>query len=121
MIGSERLVPRVAAESRYDPIVIHSPGWMKNALCREVGGEIFFERETTHLAQRVCNRCPVADPCREYGASEEFGVWGGVTANQRDLSKVRATCMKGHRKSRDSEMCWVCLDGDDSVDSQEVA
>jgi WhiB family transcriptional regulator, redox-sensing transcriptional regulator len=34
-------------------------------------------------ALRLCARCPVVEPCREAGASEKLGVWGGTTPAQR--------------------------------------
>lgn len=29
-------------------------------------------------AARTCLACPVVEPCREAGAGESWGVWGGV-------------------------------------------
>lgn len=101
-------VPRIAASYRRVHPFIHSPGWMADALCRSTGGDLFFERDTVHLARRICAMCPVQDPCREYGAGEEHGVWGGITANQRDSARVRTTCLAGHRLGDDNPVCRTC-------------
>jgi WhiB family redox-sensing transcriptional regulator len=36
-------------------------------------------------AVRLCHKCPVIEKCREWALSnhEEFGVWGGLTENER--------------------------------------
>lgn len=35
-------------------------------------------------AKRMCDSCPVIEACFTYALKwEEFGVWGGTTANQR--------------------------------------
>lgn len=34
-------------------------------------------------ALALCARCPVVGPCREAGAREKLGVWGGTTPSQR--------------------------------------
>jgi hypothetical protein len=63
-------------------------GWRAQAACR---GRV----ETMHpngrgtkqvdyrAALALCARCPVLAPCREAGASEKLGVWGGTTPSQR--------------------------------------
>lgn len=120
MIEPRNPVPRVAAADRRVLDVIRSPGWMRDALCRETGGDLFFERDTVHLARKICGMCPVQGPCAAYGSGEEFGVWGGVTANQRDTSKVRTTCLAGHRKQDGGTVCQVCADqSDDPADLEE--
>ncbi len=63
-------------------------GWRAQAACR---GRV----ETMHpngrgtkqvdyrAALALCARCPVVGPCREAGATEKLGVWGGTTPSQR--------------------------------------
>jgi WhiB family redox-sensing transcriptional regulator len=68
--------------------------WRDLALCREVGGEIFFpeKREPTRDAKAVCRRCEVRGPCLEdaLARDDRFGVLGGMTARERRKLKRRA-------------------------------
>jgi WhiB family redox-sensing transcriptional regulator len=83
-----------------------SARWQDDALCREVGGEIFFpeDDETTVNTYRytdaktVCAACTVRTACLDYamaregGAAHQYrgGLWGGLTPNQRaELAKTR--------------------------------
>lgn len=56
--------------------------------------EIFFLEDRVRGAEKkrreqaaisICRRCPVIDKCREHalGTPELYGVWGGLTADQR--------------------------------------
>jgi WhiB family transcriptional regulator, redox-sensing transcriptional regulator len=61
--------------------------WAERARCRGVDPEAFFVRGTAHAkaAVRLCQGCPVQEPCLEYALEEQidFGVWGGLTERQR--------------------------------------
>lgn len=67
------------------------PGlWVEDALCREVGDEIFFppddkpvSRDFYRTAKTVCRRCTVRMKCLEYGLDENYGVWGGTSPAER--------------------------------------
>jgi WhiB family redox-sensing transcriptional regulator len=65
--------------------------WMADALCAEVGPEIFFPEKggSTRDAKRVCAACDVRQQCLEYALrrDEHFGIWGGVS--ERDRRKMR--------------------------------
>lgn len=65
---------------------------MNDAVCREVGSELFFpENGENHLqALAICRRCPVTAECLEHalhleqaGVWNVTGIWGGVTAKER--------------------------------------
>lgn len=61
--------------------------WMKEAACRGADTNLWFP-EKGHQAQykqavAVCNRCPVRIECAEYGATEQYGIWGGMNLKQR--------------------------------------
>jgi WhiB family transcriptional regulator, redox-sensing transcriptional regulator len=62
-------------------------GWIEQANCRGVDPDAFFVRGAAHAraALRLCQGCPVQEPCLEYALEEEidFGVWGGLTERQR--------------------------------------
>lgn len=78
--------------------------WYDRALCQEVGQDLFFTDEPdegpeqdrlskrataaasghqTQAARRVCSMCPVWLECRINGLAEGYGVWGGLTAADR--------------------------------------
>ena len=70
--------------------------WQEHASCRRLPVEVFFplvEQEADD-AKAVCQSCVVKDPCLEFAieADERFGVWGGLTSDERRLlvSKRRA-------------------------------
>lgn len=62
-------------------------GWQQRAACRGGRVELFFppvEQEADE-AKAVCARCEVREPCLEAAlvAGETFGVWGGLTSQER--------------------------------------
>jgi WhiB family redox-sensing transcriptional regulator len=66
------------------------PAWQRDALCQEIGVEVFFppddkpvSRDFYRQAKRICNNCPVIAECLEFGISEQYGVWGGTTPQER--------------------------------------
>ena len=72
--------------------------WKMEAACRGMDTEIFFlpegirgESRARHerRAQRICNRCPVIGNCQERGKSEPYGVWGGETERDREVSQYQ--------------------------------
>jgi WhiB family transcriptional regulator, redox-sensing transcriptional regulator len=75
------------------------------AACVTIDPEIFFPRElevfagterlvskydNLPLAKKICDSCPLKNPCLEYALRNvEVGVWGGTTEHQReDLRKA---------------------------------
>ena len=82
-IQSERLVPTVDFWA-----------WRSLGACQEHPIELFFHSEDTPRGQRrrnereavsICGDCPVLQTCRDHALStgERYGVWGGLTENQR--------------------------------------
>jgi len=70
--------------------VKETPTWMVDAICKKKNGDIWFPPfETTTpelyyaIAKRICNVCPVWEECRNFGIKETFGVWGGLTPQER--------------------------------------
>ena len=60
------------------------------AKCRDVDTELFFPVGTTGpalaqiaQAKAVCAGCPLIDPCRVLGASQGYGIYGGLTETER--------------------------------------
>ena len=61
--------------------------WQAEAACRKIPVELFFpavEHEADD-AKAVCDACDVREPCLEFAitAGERFGVWGGLTPQER--------------------------------------
>lgn len=62
--------------------------WSKNANCKSLPIELFYENEDSQLkktARRYCVTCPVQNKCL-YTAiilNEQHGLWGGFTTRQR--------------------------------------
>ena len=70
--------------------MITTPDWMSDSLCRKKHGDIWFPPfETTTpeinyaIAKKVCNVCPVWADCLSFGKKEIYGVWGGLTPQER--------------------------------------
>ncbi|RSS52832.1 WhiB family transcriptional regulator [Streptomyces sp. WAC06614] len=68
--------------------------WQQRALCRSWGTGPFYhpagergeDREGRDaLAKRICARCPVRRACLEHAlrTRESYGVWGGLTEEER--------------------------------------
>ena len=89
--------------------------WTELALCRQIDPEIFHPDKGDAVASRaavqVCKQCVVLDECLEgaLARNEQFGIWGGMTSNQRTKERrrrrmegevapkpTRTFCTKGH-------------------------
>lgn len=68
--------------------------WQYEGSCREADPDLFFHpegergaarRRRADAAKQYCNRCPVLELCRErsLAAREPFGVWGGLSEDER--------------------------------------
>lgn len=67
--------------------------WMDEALCQEVGLDIFFPETNGESleARKICSLCNVKDECLEYAMQANVvGVWGGTTSDQRQKMKRAA-------------------------------
>ncbi|MGO9657371.1 MAG: WhiB family transcriptional regulator [Acidimicrobiales bacterium] len=67
-----------------------SGGWTERAACRDAPGSDFFsDLYRSHkaaeiaAAKAICAKCPVRKQCLSAGLDEEFGIWGGLTAEER--------------------------------------
>jgi WhiB family redox-sensing transcriptional regulator len=66
---------------------------MDEALCREVGSELFFpdNHGTIAEAKKVCSLCSVSTECLEYALTFTVeGIWAGTTPTQRNKMKGAA-------------------------------
>jgi len=73
--------------------------FMKYAACKGLSREIFFPERGANTqikkALSICGVCPVKDDCLRYAMNNkiDFGVWGGMSANQR-IRKARRSWKK---------------------------
>ena len=79
--------------------------WTSSAAC--VGKqELFFMDHmlvTVRKAKEICAGCAVKDKCLEHAMTyQEFGVWGGLTANERRL--LRRKLRKEQKKKINLEL-----------------
>ncbi|MFJ6940626.1 WhiB family transcriptional regulator [Streptomyces sp. NPDC101132] len=76
--------------------------WPDRAACRGLGTQGFFQPECEsgrersareEAARKVCAPCPVRVECRRHALSsrEPYGVWGGLTEEERRALYVRTT------------------------------
>jgi WhiB family redox-sensing transcriptional regulator len=79
-------------ESRGARADIVEGNWRNAAACLINDPELFFPLDNSgparlqaEQAKAVCRRCPVTDKCLEWAleSKEGFGVWGGLTADER--------------------------------------
>jgi len=68
--------------------------WMDDALCAEVGGDMFFPEvggnDTVRVAKSVCDRCAVAASCAVWlagfsDAADRYGIAGAMSPRGRRL------------------------------------
>ena len=61
--------------------------WRSRARCRGTDTALFYDLHPLAVAaaKTVCTRCPVRVECRDDAQQrgEEFGVWGGLAADER--------------------------------------
>ena len=71
-------------------MTIASVAWHGQALCAQIGGDLWHPDDAYATARAValCRTCPVAADCLDYAMTVEppgcrHGVWGGLTPTQR--------------------------------------
>lgn len=85
--------------------------WQLHAACRDVNSVVFFgpDREGQNSRERrereaklVCRGCPVLRQCRDHAlrVGEPYGVWGGMTARERDRYRRYVRPGSGSGQSR---------------------
>ncbi|KMV14863.1 hypothetical protein ACT17_28335 [Mycolicibacterium conceptionense] len=82
--------------------------WRLRARCRGMNPAVFFhpDGERGHArarraeyAKAICAECPVVQTCRAYSLerNERFGVWGGVSEEERDALLANPRDRNRHR------------------------
>lgn len=78
------------------------PAWHELALCREIGGDLFFsdpdDNSTALIAKQVCAACEVRSGCLDDALQigtyqDRYGIRAGLSPNQR--ARLRRTRTKG--------------------------
>lgn len=63
------------------------PAWRHRAACRGTNPALFYDPHPAAIdaAKTVCAGCPVRHACATHALAvgEEFGVWGGLAADER--------------------------------------
>lgn len=59
--------------------------WRDRAACTGLGPDLFFsdDLDVQDRVKQVCERCPVQPECLDFGMTQEFGVWGGLSVSRR--------------------------------------
>lgn len=81
------------APKRLSPAVVDAYAWQDRARCQRLEVNTFFEfgdvrgrllQRREERAKRVCRSCPVVQECLSHALrTESYGVWGGMTARER--------------------------------------
>lgn len=85
----------MAAISRLPMPIQETYEWQYDGACRDVDPETFFSpdaergprrRAREAAAKALCQVCPVVQECLNHALTvrEPYGVWGGMTINERD-------------------------------------
>jgi WhiB family redox-sensing transcriptional regulator len=74
--------------------------WMVEGTCNSVDGDLWFPEvgHNANAAIKICRECPVQQRCLEWALAhnETEGVWGGVSARERQ--KMRKNAMDRNRR-----------------------
>lgn len=64
--------------------------WMESASCRKRKNDFWFPPLDSSnpdnyysIGREICRRCPVWDKCLDAGIDEKWGMWGGLTPQER--------------------------------------
>lgn len=66
--------------------------WMQHGLCKGYTNVFFPQRgqnQKVKLAKKICESCPVKDPCLQYALDnqEMHGVWGATSERTRRIMR----------------------------------
>lgn len=91
--------------------------WRERAVCQGIDPALFYDLnpDTVATAKTVCAGCPVRDECAAHAitAGEEFGVWGGLAAEERPQPPPVGRPTPGRRRPiGDDELYELLTDAD---------
>ncbi|WP_129841881.1 WhiB family transcriptional regulator [Streptomyces sp. RFCAC02] len=98
--------------------------WQLLAACRGVDSSLFFHPEgergaartsREEAAKEVCMRCPVRSECAAHALSvrEPYGVWGGLTEDEREelLGRARRDLVRSPARTAAREEAYADAGG----------
>lgn len=78
-----------ATTVRTPPTGAESVTWREQAACRGTNPALFYDPHPVDVAEakRICARCPARTACLQHAIDtrEEWGVWGGLAADERPV------------------------------------
>jgi hypothetical protein len=98
--------------------------WMEEASCRKRRNDFWYPPLDTDvpdnyyaIGREVCHRCPVWDKCLDAGIDEKWGMWGGLTPQERTVivtTNPKPSAIKQHGswiRYRQGCRCSDCIEG----------
>ncbi len=77
--------------------------WQDDAACKSLPLEMFFPpaEQEADAAKAICSGCTVKEPCLEaaLAAGERFGIWGGLTSDERQTIAARRRARTARAKA----------------------
>lgn len=91
--------------------------WRRRAACRGANPALFYDLHPDAIAdaKATCAMCPVRARCAAHAvaAGEEFGVWGGLAADERPTPRPPGQATPGPQpRIGDSELYDLLADAD---------
>jgi WhiB family redox-sensing transcriptional regulator len=94
--------------------IIDEWDWQLHGACRGMDSSFFFHPDgergprrehRASEAKKVCAACPVIEPCRRHALAtrEPYGVWGGLTEDERRLALRGGRDVHGVHSVREPE------------------
>lgn len=76
--------------------LLNTATWTEKAICVEAYADAFFPEKGSDphsklTAKMTCLQCPVILECREAGMAEDYGIWGGLTEQERKRIRKERT------------------------------
>lgn len=85
--------------------------WQERGACRGIPSELFFPpvEHEAYEAKSLCGVCSVRDQCLESAliGNERFGIWGGLTTQERRVLVARRRREAAARATRDQMLAGV--------------
>ena len=98
--------------------------WMEEASCRKRKNDFWYPPLDTDvpdnyyaIGREVCHRCPVWEKCLDAGIDEKWGMWGGLTPQERTVlitTNPKPSAIKQHGswiRYRQGCRCSDCVEG----------
>lgn len=102
-----------------------STDWMEDGLCRGLNPDLWFPPQDNpnvsgyySFGKILCDRCPVWQQCLDQGIEEVWGMWGGLTPNERKAVNGSNKGLKAHgttTRYRQGCTCHKCKQAGEEV------